>query len=403
MTTTINASSSGSGGLIQTADASGILALQTAGTTAITVDASQNVGVGTASPVAKFAIVGGTTNASNLATAYSTAAFNITPKSSSGYSLAFGSGLNDRPYIQMSAAGTAPNDIMIQPYGGSLGIGTTVNNVYDQVAAPRPLVVQLSDTSTTVNGSNAAITIVNGDTTTNNTAQLNFAAITGASTNQYSSAIISAIFGARTNAQYPTGQLVFATSTSLNSAPSEKIRIDSGGNLKLSTAGTKILNSSGNPIVQQTGSILQVVSTTKTDTFSTATTGSYVDITGLSVSITPTSSTSKILIHYSVCVGPADVLSIQLVRNSTAICLGDAATGSIFQATAGGVAVVNGDKVFPIAGNFLDSPATTSATTYKIQMRNYVGTSYVNRTPNDSNAVYTARSTSTITVMEIAA
>jgi hypothetical protein len=47
MTTTINASNSGSGGLVQTADASGILALQTAGTTAVTVDASQNVGIGT--------------------------------------------------------------------------------------------------------------------------------------------------------------------------------------------------------------------------------------------------------------------------------------------------------------------------------------------------------------------
>jgi len=47
MTTTINASNSGSGGLVQTADASGILALQTAGTTAVTVDTSQNVGIGT--------------------------------------------------------------------------------------------------------------------------------------------------------------------------------------------------------------------------------------------------------------------------------------------------------------------------------------------------------------------
>jgi len=54
MTTTINASNSGGGGLVQTADASGILALQTAGTTAVTVDASQNVGIGTASPAAKF-------------------------------------------------------------------------------------------------------------------------------------------------------------------------------------------------------------------------------------------------------------------------------------------------------------------------------------------------------------
>ena len=50
MTTTLNASNSGSGGLVATADASGVLALQTAGTTAVTVDTSQNVGIGTTTP-----------------------------------------------------------------------------------------------------------------------------------------------------------------------------------------------------------------------------------------------------------------------------------------------------------------------------------------------------------------
>jgi hypothetical protein len=59
MTTTINASNSGSGGLVQTADASGILALQTAGVTAVTVDTSQNVGIGTASPSSKLHVAGG--------------------------------------------------------------------------------------------------------------------------------------------------------------------------------------------------------------------------------------------------------------------------------------------------------------------------------------------------------
>ena len=117
----------------------------------------------------------------------------------------------------------------------NVGIGATVNSVFDQVAASRPLVVQKSDSSTTLNGSAAAITITNGDTTTSNTAQLNFAAITGASTNQYSSAIISCIFGARTNGQYPTGILTFSTSTSLNSAPTEKMRIDSSGNVGIGT------------------------------------------------------------------------------------------------------------------------------------------------------------------------
>ena len=60
MPSTINASNSGSGGLISAGDASGVLALQTGGTTAVTIDTSGNVGIGTASPTAK-AQIGDTT------------------------------------------------------------------------------------------------------------------------------------------------------------------------------------------------------------------------------------------------------------------------------------------------------------------------------------------------------
>ena len=58
MASTINASTAGGGGIISSADSSGVLQLQTAGTTAVTVDASQNVGIGTASPGAKLDVNG---------------------------------------------------------------------------------------------------------------------------------------------------------------------------------------------------------------------------------------------------------------------------------------------------------------------------------------------------------
>ena len=138
------------------------------------------------------------------------------------------------------------NGGLVKDASGNVGIGTTVNNVYDQAASARPLVVQKSDTNTTLNGSLANITIVNSDTTTNNTAQLNFAAITGASTNQYSSASISTIFGARTNTVYPSGILTFSTSAA-TAAPVERMRIDSSGNLLLgstSATGTGALRGS---------------------------------------------------------------------------------------------------------------------------------------------------------------
>ena len=70
MASTINASTSPAA-IIQTADGTGILALQTAGTTALTIDASQNVGIGTASP-ARMLDVSKTTGDANIAITSST-------------------------------------------------------------------------------------------------------------------------------------------------------------------------------------------------------------------------------------------------------------------------------------------------------------------------------------------
>ena len=152
------------------------------------------------------------------------------------------------------------------------------------------------------------------------------------------------------------------------------------------------------------GSVLQVVSATKTDTFSTAST-SWTDVTGLSVSITPTSATSKIIVLATVNTSNTGAARfvIRLVRNSTAICVGDAA-GSRAQTSSANEARATTGFMSPFSVNFLDSPSTTSSTTYKIQTNNIDGgTTVFNRVYNDLDSTSIARTASTITVMEIAA
>jgi len=153
------------------------------------------------------------------------------------------------------------------------------------------------------------------------------------------------------------------------------------------------------------GNVLQVVSATKTDVFTTTST-SWVDVTGLSVSITPTSATSKILIMANIQMDNASSnqrFFFRFARNSTAICVGDA-VGNRAQATNTSQSSTGGGVCTPFNGSFLDSPATTSSTTYKIQTAAIdAGTIVVNRSMGDTDASSYARSASTITVMEIAA
>ena len=146
------------------------------------------------------------------------------------------------------------------------------------------------------------------------------------------------------------------------------------------------------------GSILQTLSTTKKDDFSMSA-QSYADVTGLSVTITPKYNTSKILVRYVVyACNPDSGSEFQVVRGSTAI-LNGTGTGTVASDT--GISYEQGNATMEcVAHEFLDSPATTSATTYKIQVRRNVagsgGAAYVNR-----DAAGAAKSSSTITVMEI--
>ena len=151
------------------------------------------------------------------------------------------------------------------------------------------------------------------------------------------------------------------------------------------------------------GGIIQVKSTTKTDTF-TATGNDYNDVTGLSVSITPTRSDSKILVMTTVNAGAntSNFMYMQIVRDSTAIFRGDAASnrprrsGMYYNAS-------NTGRNNTISITHMDAPSTTSATTYIIQIECATsGNAYVNRSHRDTDGSgYDARLASSITVMEI--
>jgi len=94
----------------------------------LAIDTSGKVGINvtpSGATAAKLQVTGDTTNATTLATSYSAASTVIVPKSTSGYSLAVGSGTGDFPYLQISANGAASGDLLIQPYGGNVGIGTS--------------------------------------------------------------------------------------------------------------------------------------------------------------------------------------------------------------------------------------------------------------------------------------
>jgi hypothetical protein len=175
------------------------------------------------------------------------------------------------------------------------------------------------------------------------------------------------------------------------------------GSLKgLAANNFEIEVASGSRIVQP-GAILQVLSTTKSDTFTTTST-SFTDITGLEVTITPTSTSSKILVSYNVS-GSQDVGSqlahARLMRDSTAINIGDAA-GSRTRSTSELFAGDSGIVGTTVSGTFLDSPSSTSATVYKVQLRTTGSTAFVNRGEADVDESFRSRTVSTITVMEVA-
>lgn len=155
------------------------------------------------------------------------------------------------------------------------------------------------------------------------------------------------------------------------------------------------------------GHVIQVVSVNKTDVFSTSS-QTFVDITGLTLSITPTLASSKILVDVDYNGGSYGHASIRLVRDSTPIYIGTGATG--IQVNVGMQFASSGTlnasyQLSKGTMKTLDSPSTTSAVTYKVQGGVPHSASYIlycNRVHHNENNAWIGYGASSITLTEIA-
>jgi hypothetical protein len=155
-----------------------------------------------------------------------------------------------------------------------------------------------------------------------------------------------------------------------------------------------------------TGAILQVQSTLKTDAFSSSSDSTEVDVTGLSVNITPSSSSSKILVmaHVTVNSNGTSGVHFKIKRDSTVV--GGGSSGSKtpmgFVTDAG---QADGNRANTTGGyTFIDEPSSTSQLTYKVtyQQFNSSNTVKINTNSTVGGDAFDDIFTSGITVMEIA-
>jgi len=158
------------------------------------------------------------------------------------------------------------------------------------------------------------------------------------------------------------------------------------------------------------GKILQVVSAIKTDTFTSTGTASFVDITDLTATITPATSGSKILVLVNLKGQVNAHGGFRIVRDSTAIAVGDA-DGNRSRYGADSAKTTSEELDYlrhwthPMPMSVLDSPATDSAVTYKVQAgtpHDSSYTIYVNRSFTDANTAWHGRPSSNIVLMEVA-
>ena len=196
------------------------------------------------------------------------------------------------------AIGSSNTEAMRIDGSGNLDVGATNSSVFNGVGGNSRIVAKGSDTATNVaNNSNASITIANDDGTANNLAGLHFARADTDDNPHYAGASIVAQFPtAQVTGQYPQGQLVFLTSTAINQAPSEKLRISPEGALGIggATYGTsgQVLTSGGSGAAPSWTTINTSFTTNVITSNTTATKDNHYYLNAASITLTLPASPS---------------------------------------------------------------------------------------------------------------
>ena len=189
-----------------------------------------------------------------------------------------------------------------------------------------------------------------------------------------------------------------------NSSVATLFSVDSVGNF--ATTGTLTTSSRGIAKASMPSGCILQVQQTFWDGVATLAVSSFTDHPNLSVAITPTSATSKVLVMISMQAVVYNVtMQARFTRNGTPIGIAAAASSRVLSTFGGLQTIGDGNHQFTTWNyQYLDSPASTSALTYRIQLKMQGGaTAYLNRSVNDAdNTDWAQRTTSSITVMEIA-
>ena len=196
------------------------------------------------------------------------------------------------------------------------------------------------------------------------------------------------VTGEKLNADVISSQTELATEP----ADTDEFLISDAGTLKRIDAS----------LVVGGGKINQVVSTTKTDTWSSSGTGTFQAVTGLSVAITPTATSSKVYVNVDLTGYINDYGGgFSIYRDGSAIV---APTSPSSRSIANaGHHTTNTNFASAFGHSYLDSPSSTSALTYQVYVFARSSTYYINRSSTDSDTNDYIRAVSTITAFEVLA